>query len=85
MSFDGGFLKTRGSLDEETGMILRISKNDIKIILVCSIIFIGAFLVLYFDVFANLSEKSDRPIFAKAVIVDNDVRRKSDQQLAWAK
>ncbi len=66
-------------------MILRISKNDIKIILICSLIFLSAFLVLYFDLFANLSENSDRQIFAKTVEVDNDVRQKSDQQLAWAK
>lgn len=79
------FLKSVALFDEEIVMILRISKNDIKIILLCSIIFLGAFLVLYFDLFANLNEKSDRPVFAKAVIVDNDVRKKSDQQLAWAK
>lgn len=79
------FLKSVVLFDEEMGMILRISKNDIKIILLCSIIFLGAFLVLYFDLFANLNEKSDRPIFAKAVVVDNDVRKKSEQQLAWAK
>lgn len=79
------FLKSVVVYDEETDMILTISKNDIKIILICSIIFLGAFLVLYFDLFANLNEKSDRPIFAKAVVVDNDVRKKSDQQLAWAK
>lgn len=79
------FLKSVVLFDEEIDMILRISKNDIKIILLCSIIFFGAFLVLYFDLFANLNEKSDRPFFAKAVVVDNDVRKKSDQQLAWAK
>jgi hypothetical protein len=66
-------------------MSLRISKSDKKIILFCSIIFLGAFLVLYFDLFSNLNEKSNRPIFAKAVVVENDVRTKSDQQLATAK
>ncbi len=66
-------------------MRLQISKSDIKLIIFCSFIFVVSFLMLYFDIFTGSGEKSNQPIVAQAIEIDNDVRKKSSQNFAWSK
>ena len=66
-------------------MFKGISKNDIRIVLMCSLIFGGTFFILFFDLYSSSQSNSDQPIIAKATVILNDVRLKKKDQFDWSK